>query len=219
MRARTDDGFGNYDLYATRYDSDSKRFYQAENMGFPYNSYANDYMLVIDEAARLGWFASDRYQPQGKVCIYTFIPNESRQTIDYETADIAQLRAAASLQSIMAITLTDEEKLAKADALRRIKLLAATTAATHHQDFEFVLNDDKTCYTLDDFTSTEAQKVCKEWIQKTKNLNALNEQLQQTRDTSPEARQQILNLESRVMELKKETHQLEKRIRNLELAQ
>ncbi len=217
--ARTDDGYGNYDLYATRYDSDSKRFYQAENMGFPYNSYANDYMLVIDEAARLGWFASDRYQPQGKVCIYTFIPNESRQTIDYETADIAQLRAAASLQSIMAITLTDEEKLAKADALRRIKLLAATTAATHHQDFEFVLNDDKTCYTLDDFTSTEAQKVCKEWIQKTKNLNALNEQLQQTRDTSPEARQQILNLESRVMELKKETHQLEKRIRNLELAQ
>lgn len=217
--ARTDDGYGNYDLYATRYDSDSKRFYQAENMGFPYNSYANDYMLVIDEAARLGWFASDRYQPQGKVCIYTFIPNESRQTIDYETADIAQLRAAASLQSIIAITLTDEEKLAKADALRRIKLLAATTAATHHQDFEFVLNDDKTCYTLDDFTSTEAQKVCKEWIQKTKNLNALNEQLQQTRDTSPEARQQILNLEGRVMELKKETHQLEKRIRNLELAQ
>ena len=88
--ARTDDGYGNYDLYATRYDSDSKRFYQAENMGFPYNSYANDYMLVIDESAHLGWFASDRYQPDGKVCIYTFIPNESRQTIDYETTDLAQ---------------------------------------------------------------------------------------------------------------------------------
>ena len=156
--ARTEDGFGNYDLYATRYDSDSKRFYQAENMGFPYNSYANDYMLVIDETARLGWFASDRYQPQGKVCIYTFIPNESRQTIDYETADIDQLRAAASLQSITSITLTDEEKQAKAEALQRIKQLAATTSATHHHDFVFVLNDAKTCYTLDDFTSAEAQK-------------------------------------------------------------
>ena len=50
-------------------------------------------------------------------------------------------------------------------------------------------------------------------------VKKINEQLQQTRDTSPEARQQILNLEGRVMELKKETHQLEKRIRNLELAQ
>ncbi|MDE5998866.1 MAG: hypothetical protein K2H04_02160, partial [Bacteroidaceae bacterium] len=78
--ARSDDGYGNYDLYATRYDSDSKRFYQAENMGFPYNSYANDYMLVIDETANLGWVASERYQPAGEVCIYTFIPNESPQT-------------------------------------------------------------------------------------------------------------------------------------------
>ena len=118
--ARSNDGYGNYDLYATRYDSDSKRFYQAENMGFPYNSYANDYMLVIDEGANLGWFASDRYQPVGKVCIYTFIPNESRQTIDYETADLNELRAVASLKSVATLPMTDEQKQAKAQARQRL---------------------------------------------------------------------------------------------------
>ena len=216
--ARSENGYGNYDLYATRYDSDSKRFYQAENMGFPYNSYANDYMLVINEVAHLGWFASDRYQPQGKVCIYTFIPNESRQTIDYETADLDQLRAAASLQSISAITLTEEQKQAKTQAKQRLSNLKSQTSNLNSKrDFEFILNDTKTCYTIDDFTSSEAKKVCKEWLQKSRNLTALNEQLQQTRDTSPGARQQILHLEKRIMELQDEVHELEKSVRKLEL--
>ena len=216
--ARSDDGYGNYDLYATRYDSDSKRFYQAENMGFPYNSYANDYMLVIDEAAHLGWFASDRYQPYDKVCIYTFIPNDSRQTIDYETTDIDELRAAASLQSLAAIPMTDEQKQAKAQAKQRIKQLTSRLSPlTSQKDFEFVLNDTRTCYTLDDFKTSEAQQLCREWIQKTKNLTALNEQLQQMRETSPTNRQPILNLEARIKELQAETHNLEKHIRTVEL--
>jgi hypothetical protein len=186
-------------------------------MGFPYNSYANDYMLVIDEAARLGWFASDRYQPEGKVCIYTFVPNESRQTIDYETTDVAAVRAAASLHSIAAIPMTDEQKQARTQALQRVKQLNATTAATRQKDFEFVLNDTRTCYTLDDFTSAEAKAQCREWLQKTRNLAALNEQLQEMRETSPTNRQTILNLEARIMELQTETHNLAKRIRSIEL--
>lgn len=217
--ARSDEGHGNYDLYATRYDSDSRRFYQAENMGFPYNSYANDYMLVIDEAANLGWFASDRYQPHGKVCIYTFIPNPSRQTIDYETADLNELRALASLQSIATLPLTDEQKQAKAQARKRLSTVNSQRSTHNSQrDFEFILNDDKTCYTLSDFTSAEAQNKCSDWLQKTKNLSALNEQLQQMRDSSPTTRQQILNLETRIMELQNEIHNLEKSIRQLELS-
>lgn len=217
--ARSESGYGNYDLYATRYDSDSKRFYQAENMGFPYNSYANDYMLVIDEMANLGWFASDRYQPAGKVCIYTFIPNESRQTIDYEMTDLDGLRASASLESIATIPLTDEQKQAKAQALKRISTINAHLSTGNVQkDFEFVLNDAKTCYTLADFASADAKKLCSEWVQKSKNLVTLNEQLQQMRETSPTARQQILNLETRIVELQKETHALEKSIRAKELS-
>ncbi|MBO7581831.1 MAG: hypothetical protein J6T38_10000 [Bacteroidaceae bacterium] len=216
--ARCEDGYGNYDLYATRYDSDSKRFYQAENMGLPYNSYANDYMLVIDESANLGWFASDRYQPDGKVCIYTFVPNESRQTIDYETTDLNELRALASLQSITALPLTDEQKEAKAEASRRLaKVKGQRSKVNRVRDFEFVLNDARTCYTLNDFTSNEARKQCSDWLQKSKNLTTLYEQLQQMRETSPTAKQQILNLETRIKELQAEVHALEKQIRMLEL--
>ena len=218
--ARSDDGYGNYDIYATRYDGEAKRFYQAENMGYPYNSYANDYMMVIDETANLGWFASDRYQPDGKVCIYTFIPNSSRQTIDYETTDLAELRAAASLQSITAIQLTDEQQQAKANALRRIRQLSATAAAISYKEFEFVVNDGKTCHTLDDFATTEARNLCGRWLQKTRNIEALKEQLQHMRDKSPaNFKVQILNLEQRIMQLQDEVNQLAKQTRKAELSQ
>ena len=216
--ARCDEGYGNYDLYATRYDSDSKQFYQAENMGFPYNSYANDYMLVIDEVANLGWFASDRYQPHGKVCIYTFIPNESRQTIDYESTDLSELQNLASLQSISAIPLTDEQKQAKAQAKKRLSTVNSQLSTVNsHKDFEFVLNDQRICYTLDDFKTPEAKQLCSEWVQKTKNYTALNNQLQEMRETAPTNRQPILNLEARIKELQSEMHHIEKEIRKAEL--
>lgn len=216
--ARCEEGYGNYDLYATRYDSESKRFYQAENMGLPYNSYANDYMLVIDEASNLGWFASDRYQPEGKVCIYTFVPNESRQTIDYETTDLNELRAIASLRSIISIPITDEQQKEKAEANQRLAKVRGQRAKVNSvRDFEFVLNDSRTCYTLDDFKSSEARKQCSDWLQKSKNLTTLNEQLQQMRETSPTSSQQIINLEARIRELQVEVHTLEKQIRTLEM--
>lgn len=216
--ARSNDGFGNYDLYATRYDTDEQKFYHAENLGYPYNSYANDYMLVIDETNELGWFASDRYQPADKVCIYTFIPNPSRRTIDYENTSLSDLQNAASLHSIANIRLTEEQQQEQRKALKRVQSLRGTAAANLPTEFEFVINDAKTYYRLSDFTSPEAQKQCSEWLQKSKNLASLQEQLQQLRDQSPSATQQILNLEKRVIELQDDIHTLAKKIRSLELS-
>ena len=113
--------------------------------------------------------------------------------------------------------MTEEQKQARTDALRRIKQLTPTASTTRYKDFEFVLNDTKTCYTLDDFKTSEAKQLCSEWVQKTKNLAALKEQLQEMRETAPTNRQPILNLETRIKELQAEVHRLEKQIRNVEL--
>ncbi|NLV52670.1 MAG: hypothetical protein GXY64_05340 [Bacteroidales bacterium] len=217
--ARTNEGYGNYDLFVTRYDNEAGRFYYADNMGFPYNSYANDYMLVIDENSNLGWFASDRYQPNGKVCIYTFIPNKSRHTIDYENTPKETLLAAASLHSLKTIHLTDEQQQKKLEARKRITNLKNKKSLIVKRDFEFVINDRKTCHTLSDFTNSEAKKLCGDWLQKTRNLTSLYEQLEQIRATNPDTRQTILNIESRIIELQKEIQTLEKKIRRIELGQ
>ena len=74
------EGLGGYDIFVTRYNTNTDSYLTPENVGMPFNSPYNDYMYVIDEYNNLGWFASDRFQPEEKVCIYVFIPNSSKQT-------------------------------------------------------------------------------------------------------------------------------------------
>lgn len=64
---------GGYDIFVTRYDSENSNYLRPDNIGMPFNSPANDYMYAIDEFNNIGWFASDRYQPDNKVCIYVFV--------------------------------------------------------------------------------------------------------------------------------------------------
>ena len=66
----------------------------------PFNSEANDYMMVIDEYDRIGWFATDRGQEDGKVCIYTFVPSDVRQTYDPETYSKEQITNFALITDI-----------------------------------------------------------------------------------------------------------------------
>jgi len=73
-----ENSIGGYDIFITKYASGSQDFLVPENIGMPFNSPANDYMMVIDEQQRIGWFATDRNQPAGKVMIYKFIPNETK---------------------------------------------------------------------------------------------------------------------------------------------
>lgn len=105
---------GGYDIFVTRYDSESSSYLRPDNIGMPFNSPANDYMYVIDELNNLGWFASDRYQPEDKVCIYVFVPNETKVVYDYENTDPTTLKEAASLRSIRTTWKdTDKVRIAK----------------------------------------------------------------------------------------------------------
>lgn len=87
---------GGYDIFITRFDASTNKYLPSENVGMPFNSPFNDYLIVIDDIHRKGWFVSDRYQPEEKVAIYQFIPNEQTKIIHSENSDslirIAQVR-------------------------------------------------------------------------------------------------------------------------------
>lgn len=74
-------GLGGYDIYITQYNTNTNMYLPPENIGMPYNSPANDYLLVIDDIKGIGYFASDRYMTDGNVCVYTFIPNDEKQIL------------------------------------------------------------------------------------------------------------------------------------------
>lgn len=133
-----DKSIGGYDLFVTRYDADSGTFLKAENIGMPFSSEANDYLYAIDETNHLGYFVTDRRQPSGKVCIYVFIPNDSRRVYQTEAFSDGEIRSLARIDSISA-TWADKKVVAEArqrlqnarkDYVNKSNIAATNTVAT-----------------------------------------------------------------------------------------
>ena len=109
---------GGYDIFMTRYNSERSTFLKPENVGMPFASEANDIFFAIDEFNQLGYFVTDRRQPEGKVCIYVFIPTETRRTYHAEAYSSEQLRRLASIHSIADTWTTDS--LQRQEAMARL---------------------------------------------------------------------------------------------------
>ena len=171
------DYLGGLDILVTRYNTSNDSFLVPENVGMPFNSIYNDYMYVVDEFNNLGWFASDRFQPEGKVCIYIFIPNKVKRTYDFETTPYAELKQLASLQNIK-LTWKNEKEVS--DGLDRLEFARSyQPQEKKNQDFFFILNDQVNYTSLKDFKSTEAREMFMKLQVIEKDYNAQNLKLQQ----------------------------------------
>ena len=218
----SDEGLGGYDLFVTRYDTDDNTYLRPDNLGMPFNSPANDYLFAIDDFNNLGWFASDRYQPEGKVRVYVFAPNESKVTYDYEMTDPDVMSQVASLRAIRSTwSNPDKVRIAKQQLAQ---VLYSTDEQQAKADFHFVIND-RSVYTQQaDFRSKEAGDLFRQLRQQQHDLATLEEQLAQLRSqyasSDPNAKARlaggILDQEKRVLQLRHEVEALTLQIRNKE---
>lgn len=208
---------GGYDIFVTRYDSESSGYLRPDNIGMPFNSPANDYMYVVDEFNNLGWFASDRYQPEGKVCIYVFVPNESKVVYDYESTDPQSLMDAASLRSIKT-TWKDADKVRIAKQ-KLAAMMYAKDAGQKKGDFEFIIDDSAVYHTLTDFRSSQARALFQQMMLKEKDYDALCKSLESKRLQYTQAgNAQKKSLTPSILDLEKRTEQLSKEIKQLMVA-
>ncbi|MBP5393455.1 MAG: hypothetical protein J6Y59_06540 [Bacteroidaceae bacterium] len=161
--AECEESIGGYDIFMTRYDADNQQFLAPENIGMPFNSPANDYLLVIDEYQQLGWFVTDRNQPVDTVCLYTFIPTETRRIYNEQELGAKKLASMARISSIKDtwkdMNAVNSAKKRLADARKGVKNEAK------NRDFTFVINDLRTYYTLSDFKDPLAQQKAKIWVE------------------------------------------------------
>jgi len=220
--AKGGEGLGGYDIYRTRFDNDEGRWLRPENMALPFNSEADDCMYVIDEQNQLAWFASSRRQPQGKTCVYTFVPTESRKLFN---GDDATTRSRANIEHI-ADTWTS--KAARQQALnRRQKALEEESIKrlqTDQTQFSFVINDNTVYTRYQQFRHPENRNRMKELLSLKRQQKLTDESLQKSRnyyaDASTRERQQlsaeIIKAEEQQENLQVRIRQLEKMIRNSE---
>lgn len=214
---------GGYDIFVTRYNSGSETYLAPENIGMPFNSPYNDYMYAIDEFNNLGWFATDRRQPAGKVCIYVFVPNTSRQAYNYEAMESEEIRRLAQLSAVQD-TWKDEAVLAA--ARKRLEAVTIQSATEHKAyDFAFIINDRYTYHSIDDFKSPQARQLFGKRQQLEAEYSAQKNRLEERRNNYAAANKAgkaemtpaILYLEQHVQKMHNDLDEQATSIRNEEI--
>lgn len=218
--AKASDGLGGYDIYMTRYDADGGRFYQPESMGLPINSDANDYLYVEDETRQLAWFATDRRQPQGKVCVYTIVLPSERENYDSDTMAESDLRSRAKLERIRD---TWNAPTAPAEALQSLAIARNSKRRSHTKTSQspFVVNDQLTITSADELKSSASKLLYADIQQKRSSLAEAKSSLEQMRanyQASTKAQKaklapQIREAEQQVESLAQDLRQQEQKLR------
>lgn len=142
---------GGYDIFVATRDPATGEFMQPQNMGMPYNSPADDYMLAIDELNNVGWWATERNADADHVTVYVFVPNELRRNYDAESDEIVSF---ARIDNFKA---TQEDK----DYTRLLEEIAAINPAERPRkaDFHFPMKGGEAYTTLGDFKSASAREL------------------------------------------------------------
>ncbi len=206
-----DNSIGGYDLFVSRFRPETNTYFQPENIGMPYNSIYNDYMMVIDDIHQVGWFATDRFQPEGKVIIFSFIPNTKKTILQSE--DSEYIRKAAQLQ------LFKKAKNFNSDIIPQTSFADEDSA---HKIF-FVVND-SVIYTDDNQFKTEEtrnlwnelEKLNSQLNQKRIQLEQLRMQYSQQEETQNELAPKILTLEKEISEMEDQLNTKTFELRNKE---
>jgi len=141
-----ENSLGGYDIFVTRFTPSTNSYLPPENIGFPFNSPANDYMMVIDEQRKLGWFATDRNQPVGKVVIYSFVPNVSKTIVRSEDNDF--IRRAAQLKTYRKATVAGIENVVSVQG----------QASGSDKQIEYIVNDSIVYSHVNQFKSIDGAK-------------------------------------------------------------
>lgn len=220
--AKSVDGLGGYDIYRTRFDADKGTFLRPENLGLPFNSLADDYMFVIDEENQLGYFATNRRQPHGKTCVYTFIPLDTRKTV---STDNPNLRSLANLDKIS--DTWNDANLIKTSLRRKEqveKLAIAKRTSVKPESFQFVINDSTVYTKMNDFKMPASRQLMRDIIDHKKQLSLLEVSLQKARnyyatasaDEKKKLAPEILESEKQEELLRNAIIRKEKTIRNTE---
>lgn len=169
-----DDNVGRHDIFFTVFDAEDGKYITPQSLGLPYNSDADDYYYITDEYSNLGFLATNRSQDSLRVCIYPFIPTETRETYGIDDEEVM-----TSYAKIASIKQTQTDKKAVAEAKVRLASLKKDDG-TEITTFNFPMSANVIYHKVSDFKSADNKELVPQYIkrnatyaQQKERLNAL----------------------------------------------
>lgn len=148
-------GVGGYDLYESQWDEQTKSWSVPVNMGFPFSSPANDYLLTVTPDEKYMIFASDRGCPKDSVSVYVIVydpvPVKSAVDSPEELRSVAELSPNVSAVAVETVAVADEPMESKdnKEYTEKMNLVRSLrdSISNHGAEMEalreeFVLSDD-----------------------------------------------------------------------------
>ncbi len=241
--SNNDLSIGGYDIfYSTRGDYQAD-FVKATNIGMPFNSLYNDYMLVVDELSNTGWFVSDRFQPDSQVVIYQFVFAGTDFSVvsnvqDDELRSLAMLtksrkpqfkevleQPVAQVQDQVIQPVTPNVRASRASRSASVRV-AEPEKSVESVAIQFVVNDELVYTQSNQFKSQKALTAWNDTQKMAKELNAFELRLRKIRSDYEEVEErierlrltnEISSLEKAVVRLKIQIEEKEKMARNEEI--
>lgn len=161
-----DKSIGGYDIFKAHYNDAQSIFFKPENIGMPFNSIYNDYLLLLDENNGMGYLVSDRFQLPDKVIIYTFMVPQDIEFVD--TEDEAELYQKASLCKI---------ELQKQD-FKEVEQKTNKEAIFE----DFYITDEVVYNSLSDFKNKKARELFVRYQNLVSQIKLVEENLDKKRD-------------------------------------
>jgi len=206
---------GGYDIFFTRYNTEKGEYLTPENVGMPFNSIFNDYMMVIDESNSSGWFVTDRFQPKDRLIIYRFNFYEEKKYLKQENDSILRLNAMLKISNRV-----KKETVVQPGIAEVIPVIQPVGKLL------FIVNDSVSYNKTEEFRSQQALNL---WYEKYRTDNEFREvemkldKLRLTYDNEPDALHkknlaaEIIDLEQKSLKFKVLLKQKEISVRNEEI--
>lgn len=177
--SRGEGSIGGYDIFCSNRDPETHEYMSPLNVGMPYNSPYNDFMLAIDEENGVGWWATDRNsQKDGindwDVTIYVFIPNMIRVNRNIDDSNIVSYAKVENYKS------TWEEGADYSELLNTISQIDPNRPKKEIL-FNFRISKDVLYQNFEDFKTDEGRELMQQYLEALQEFEDIEEELSEQR--------------------------------------
>jgi tetratricopeptide (TPR) repeat protein len=188
LAVKDESSMGGYDLAISSKDPATGLYRKPQNMGMPYNSPYDDYMLVLDEENGVGWWSTMRNDLPDMTTIYVFVKNESRENInsDTETDTLIDFARIADYKATWDDDKDYDDILTAVNSIDNSSIEAT-------QDFYFPLRSGKVLTKWTDLKTAEGRTAMKRYLNMETQLDEMRTSLKKLRQSYANGNRSVAN--------------------------